>query len=205
MQKIYDVEESENLDNAFHILFFKLEQNMKHYDNNYLSKKNNLKIIKLEPNGIKLPTKPLFIKGSKRDKIYENDYNYGTINLTFDQDLKVDTEYESTLMCDVRKPEDNNLKKMIVNDCYDIFIESKMDINNKNKKYILDNYNFILNRLSNSIYAKYLIFISYCDILNIKYQIFWKVINEKQQYDILYELSEIVEDIEIYNKDFNIF
>lgn len=189
------------LENTIYQLEFKLQVNLDNYDD----ASSKLHQLKLLGNNVNLPKMPLYVKKPKRDMIYDNDYNYGTLNLKFNQELKVDYQYEQQYMNDVRNPEDVNLHKVVMDDCLIILNTFNIDWNDKNKKNWLQTYNRLVDMLSNKIYSQYLIFGCFCDILHIKRKIFWKVISTNQQYIILEELQDIVGNVELYNNDCNLF
>ena len=191
-------------ENSIYELIFKLENNINLYNNKTI-KLNN---IFVESNNIPIPKTPLFHKKSRRDKIYDNDYNYGTLDLKFDEELRVDASYEDKYMKNVRQVESSNINSMILEDCYTVLDSMKVDYKTKSnitKKDWVSNFLKLTRKLNNKVYPKYHLLIAYCDILNIKYKILWNVLPSELQYEILSELEEVVDDINLFNDNYRIF
>lgn len=129
----------------------------------------------------------------KKDKIFDNDYNQGTIEIDYNTNLTVDLDYQATYLGSCYN-EDYILHKELSDKIFNIMNESKWDSIFKRKKKITNEnipviYIYIKNKLKGSTYTNIEIFTAISEVLDISFKKLYDNVNAKFKEELLSELD----------------
>lgn len=130
----------------------------------------------------------------KKDKIFGNDYNQGSLELDYHKPLQVDLGFQDTYLNNYYNPTEYSDHKQLLEDIFAVIESSEWSyLIKKKKKVTKENlpmiYLFLKNNMKNSISSNIEIFTAISEVLDVPFKTLYDNIGAKFKEELLSELD----------------